>query len=98
MGRGFGVPYEWLVIKPGMNMRVTTYVDIQKEIEVDIDVGDFISSIRESSDTRAEMLRGLQQVADFLKGVPDDIIAELSDAQKEIVAGFLAEQKARYEA
>lgn len=79
-------------------MRVTTYVDIQKEIEVDIDVGDFISSIRESSDTRAEMLRGLQQVADFLKGVPDDIIAELSDAQKEIVAGFLAEQKARYEA
>lgn len=77
-------------------MRVKTHIDVQQEIEVEVDVGEFISSIRESTDTRAEMLRGLNQVAEFLKGIPVDIIEELSASQKETINSFLADQAARY--
>lgn len=77
-------------------MRVTTVIDVQQEVEVEVDVGEFIASIRESADTRHEVLRGLNQVAEFLKGVPNEIIAQLSDGQKELVASFLREQQTRY--
>ena len=50
-------------------MRVKTFIHVEQEIEVDVDVGEFIASIQESGDTRYEVLRGLNQVAEFFKGV-----------------------------
>lgn len=83
-------------------MRITYWLEVQKEIEIDLSAEDISILYRDaySEDPKAlqkEVLYNLNSVASFLRGVSDEIIGDLSDGQKKIISNFLKEQGARFE-
>ncbi len=77
-------------------MKVTKYVCVDTEIEVDINVEDFLASISESAEDRFTAIEALNRIASVLKGISKEIIRGLKAEQRNLIFEFLSEQAERY--
>jgi hypothetical protein len=78
-------------------MIVRTTVSLgEQEVEVPVSIEDIVVALNESPDTKGACLTGLNSCAQFLKAVPDAVIAEMTPAQRDTIRSFLAQQADRY--
>lgn len=77
-------------------MKINKYVNVETEIEIDVNVTDFLSSIAETPDSLPTILAALNRIAEILKAIPEKAIFNLNDAQKNTISGFLIRQGRRY--
>lgn len=77
-------------------MKINVYVE--KEVEVDVNVGQIIEAIDSLPDPdRIQMLlNGLNCFANFLKKVKEEHIVILSESQRKTIGEFLEQQSKRY--
>lgn len=76
-------------------MRIKKWIDIQREIEVDVcreDIYDMLVDAPAGA-SQDEILQAINRFAGFLRAVPLEI---LTDKQKSIISGFLREQAERF--
>lgn len=78
-------------------MKVTKWVSFETEVDIDVDVEEFIASISSNAETLDLLLNGLSRFNKLLKHIPDAVIGEMNDKQKEITMNFLSEQAKRFE-
>lgn len=69
-----------------------------QEMEIDVvvtaeDIANIFAADREGD---AEAMRGLNNVATFLRGLSNDFVMMLTGPQKKVVRDFLREQATRY--
>ncbi len=84
-------------------MKVKKWITVETEVEVDVDRDDIRAAMLEDSEgctqgdnpERALMVT-LNRIAEFMKAVPDDVIAKLNLAQRKVVGEFFAGQANRY--
>ncbi len=60
----------------GGNMRISKWINIDQEVEIDLTSEDIINIIDRDSDSLQNVLWGLGNIATFLKGISDSKIAE----------------------
>ena len=77
-------------------MRIKKWIDIEQEIDVDISVEDITVALAEDPDTTTRIMNGLNQAAEFMKGISDEMIGEMRVAQRIIIGQFLEKQADRY--
>lgn len=82
-------------------MRITHWLEYSEEIEIELRADDISILFRESHAEKPEhaitiMLNNLNSVAGFLRGIPDEVINELSDGQRETISKFLKEEGDRF--
>lgn len=77
-------------------MKIVKYVTLDAEVEVHVSIDDVTAAIAEEADAVPGVMRGLNNVALFLKAIPDQMVAEMNDSQKALVKSFLTEQAARF--
>lgn len=65
------------------------------EFEVELSAGDIRVALEESG-TGEQLMYNLNSVANFLKGVPDNLIAKMKPKTKEVIEAFFINQAARY--
>jgi len=77
-------------------MKITKYVDINEEVEVEIhlDKDDLIPELRKQ--TADELKRSLNDMATWLQSVPDEKIAEIDPRARGIIGNFFAAQAGKY--
>jgi len=80
-------------------MIVTKWVDVSKEVEVEIEVSldDITRAIRQDTEREEMVLIGINNTAGFFRAIPDDVIAGLKDKTKKVIADFLEEQMKRFQ-
>jgi hypothetical protein len=83
-------------------MKVTQWVDFGgDEVEVEIAAVDIVEAIRETAvnaDSVALIQRSLVDYYQFLKAIPDEMIATLSPQARKIVHEALSAQAKRFDA
>ena len=89
-------------------MRVTTWVDLSEEVEVDVSAEDIRCAMSEAFDEAkpdphnektpgiSTILRALNSMATFLNGLTDEHIARMEPRQRAITREFLVKQSARF--
>ena len=77
-------------------MRIDKYIDFSQEVEIELSSEDIYLILEEDAESVPVVLRCLNSVATFLKGVPEARIAEMTNEQKTIIRDFLSEQSGRY--
>ena len=82
-------------------MRIEKWIDIQREIEIDLSADDISMIYREhySDDPKSiqnAVLSNLNGFASYLKGIPDEVISDINEKTKEIIFTFLNEQTMRF--
>lgn len=78
-------------------MKIDKWVEFSKEIEIELSTEDIYLILEEGADSLTVILRCLNSVAKFLKGVPDSKISEFTDGQRSMIRDFLSEQSKRWE-
>lgn len=76
-------------------MNITTFY--RGEIEVNVTSDDITVMLLEDKDSAASALRMINDVVCALKGVPDEIIAKMTESQRTLIREFLELQAKRYE-
>ena len=69
-------------------MKVTKWIEIEQEVEIDISAEDIRLILEDDGELR-EVLRNISRAATYLKAIPDKMIDEMNPAQKETIAKFL---------
>lgn len=69
-------------------------VDIQKEMEIDISFDELVAGIYQNPETSFN--DGINNVHDFLKAIPDKLIADLSKEKKDVIYKALKKQVNRF--
>lgn len=81
-------------------MKITKLVSVPDvEIELEISGEDAVGAIFGDQDgwtPQQLLMRILNNLAAFLKNLPDSVIAELNDVQRKMIADFLAQQSLRF--
>lgn len=78
-------------------MRVTAELAARQEIEVDIDLEEFLNDVfARKEDGGDSVLQKINLIGGQLKYIPDAGIDKMTDGQREIVRGFLLKQADRY--
>lgn len=87
-------------------MRVTKWVDMGAEVEVEIgadDIGIALSEAFSAANQQLEkavnihdVLRAINNIAGFLKGISDENIGRFNDKQREFISNCLIEQGERF--
>jgi len=77
-------------------MRIDKFIDFSQEVEIELSSDDINLILQEDSACLSIVLSNLNSVASFLKGIPSDIINELSDGQRKIIKEFLINESERY--
>ena len=87
-------------------MKIATWVDFSREIEVDIDGQQVALAFQEAwgnvthaddgMPKRDDIIRALGKLGTFLKALTDQMIADLNDKQRETVRKFLETETARW--
>lgn len=84
-----------------MKLEVTVYPEpVEHEIDLGIDelrtlIGE--AMLTAAAETTRDFLRLANRGGCWIKAIPDELIAELNDAQRRTVAVFLREQAERFE-
>jgi len=82
-------------------MKITKHLKISQEFDIHLSSEDITMILSDDSGEslvhrmRSVMLN-LNDTAAFLKGVPDEIIKEMTPNQKTVISNFLKEQAERY--
>jgi hypothetical protein len=86
-------------------MRVKAWIEISKEIEVDVSVKDISAALDEAFTAASgnepnarNVLLALNDIAQFLKGISDEQIRSMQPSPRALVAEFLGQQAARFAA
>ena len=66
------------------------------EVEVDISLEDIVCAIAEDTDSAHTVMRGISNCHRFLKAIPAETIAAMTDKQCETIHTALLEQVQRY--
>ena len=77
-------------------MRISKWVQFDQDVEIDLSAEDIQTIFDNDESSLAYVLYGLNNVACFLKGVSDQKIGEMSEAQRKEVVNFLSTQAERY--
>ena len=80
-------------------MKVTTCVRIEdQEIEVNVSIEDITAALDEIPEMERpiQALIGINNIVRFLKAITDELIAGMTEKQRELVRNFLDEQSNRY--
>lgn len=77
-------------------MKITTLVQRDDEIEVDVSVEDITNALCAATDRPFAVSMGLNNIAQFMRAIPDSIIAEMKDGHRQKVREFLIAQTARF--
>lgn len=81
-------------------MKVTKWVEFEKEVEIEIGADDIRAALADLAGSPERVFQAnaiLNAVAQSLRGIPNDLINEMSSEARATVAAFLGEQKARFE-
>ncbi|MBC3871520.1 hypothetical protein [Undibacterium oligocarboniphilum] len=76
-------------------MRITKYVEVEAEIEVDVSFSDLVSEMKVSAENTRAMLTGFSNFMRFSQTLPDELLSTLNEKQREIIVNTLSEQLAR---
>lgn len=87
-------------------MRVTKWVDMGAEVEIQIGADDIRSALNEAfncANQRLEeavnihdVLRAMNDIAGFVRGISDENIARLADKQRQSIGEFFRDQARRF--
>lgn len=79
-------------------MRVTKWIDVSQEVEIEIGTDEIQNAIKGWFDSGADhnVKSALNDIAKFMKCISDEQIEKMGPASKAIVGKFLAEQSARF--
>jgi hypothetical protein len=77
-------------------MKIYKWVEFEKELEVDVSLEEIVDAISEETDNVHLCIKGINNVVRFLKAIPDDIVAEMTDSQRQLIYNFFVEQSIRY--
>jgi hypothetical protein len=79
-------------------MKIKKWIDYSQEVEIDLSSEDIslILGECEGADGVKNTFYEINSIATFLKGIPDSIITEMSDGQKEAISAFFEEQGKRF--
>ena len=71
---------------------------VETEVEVDVGVSDMIAALCDMPEPEklGLALSGISTCLGYLKKLPDTLVAEMNDKQREIIVATLEEQAARY--
>ena len=72
-------------------MKIQTTVEFV-DVEVNVTLEDIVAAIHEATDAKSTVLSGINNCFRFLKAIPDSIIAELTQKQRETIHKALSEQ------
>ncbi len=77
-------------------MKITKVISIpDQEIEVSITTDEIREALKTSTDGPQTVLRGINSIAQFMKAVPDEILAGFNAGQRAIIFNFFQEQANR---
>lgn len=81
-------------------MQVRTTIEISQEVQVEVSLDEVMTEIAslETPERAPEALRLLSLCMGAVMKVPDTILAEMTPAQKKVIADALRTQLARYDA
>jgi hypothetical protein len=78
-------------------MKITKSVCLgEVEVEVSVTAEEITAALCAEADSKFHVLQGVNNCAQFLKAIPAEMIADLSPPQRHCIAGFLADQQARF--
>jgi hypothetical protein len=80
-------------------MRITKWVEVETEVNIDLSREDLecIISSKEAADPLPWIRQHLNDIAQFLKAIPDSKIAEMTAQQRVAINEFLVNQSKRFE-
>jgi ActR/RegA family two-component response regulator len=76
-------------------VKIKKYINVDAEVDVDIALEDIVAQITAEPDCLPQVLTGFNNVAQFIKAVPDKMIADMTPLQRVLICGFLEEQGKR---
>lgn len=76
-------------------MKVTKFVDVEAEVEVDVTFADLVSEMTPNVENTRAMLAGFSVFLNFTKSLPNELLSTLNEKQREIIVTALSEQLAR---
>lgn len=79
-----------------MGLRVTKWIEVETEVSIPIDASDIAAALGGESDTPRAAMMCLGSVATFMKGLSDEVIAQMTDENRARVRDFLQEQSQRF--
>jgi hypothetical protein len=77
-------------------MKIYKWVEFEKEIEVDVSLEEIVEAIHGETDNVHLCMKGINNISRFLKAIPDEVIAEMTQPQKQLICNFLSDQSNRY--
>jgi hypothetical protein len=77
-------------------MKIPKWITHESEVLVDVTATDVAQMLRGDPQSVETALEGLNNIACFLKGMPDSVIELMSAPQKKVIADFLAGQAKRF--
>jgi hypothetical protein len=79
-------------------MRVTKWVSAEAEVEIDVDIQDITAELRIDAErcNGAEVKRGIANCVNFLRSIPDDLIAADKPETRKLISDHLQEQANRF--
>ena len=77
-------------------MKITKLINVETEVDVSITTEDINAALMEDTDRLHAVMCGINNIGAYLKAIPDTVLAEMNDAQKQTVAKFLNDQARRF--
>ena len=81
-----------------MSLKVTKWVEVETEVTVHVNASDIASALTGEADTPRAAMMCMGSVATFMRALPDEVIAQLTDDNRARVREFLQEQTRRFDA
>ena len=78
-------------------MKVTTFISIEQEVEVDISTEQIINALLADTDSLHTCLQGINNLSKFLRAIPASILHEMKPGSRALIASFFATQATRFE-
>ena len=79
-------------------MKIHKLINVETEVEVNVTAEDIANAIADCDefDRVNIVLYGINNIGAYMKAIPDSVVAEMNDAQKQVVAKFLNDQARRF--
>ena len=77
-------------------MKITKLITVETETEVSVSVEDINQAIREDPERLHDVLTGINNCAQYLKAIPETVLADMTESQKSTIAKFLNDQAHRF--
>ncbi|WP_425953050.1 hypothetical protein [Ralstonia pseudosolanacearum] len=76
-------------------MRITKHETVDVEVSVNVSIADVVGELPATAENLQETLRGLNTLITFAKSLPDGLVSQLNEKQREIITTNLADLMAR---